>query len=49
MKIMWNLKYGENYNEEAQMLCGKILCLIEIALNNTYSRSMNDKRNYNPK
>uniref|UniRef100_A0A7S3J0M4 Uncharacterized protein n=1 Tax=Euplotes harpa TaxID=151035 RepID=A0A7S3J0M4_9SPIT len=31
------------------MLCGKILCLILIALNETYSRSMNEKRNFNAK
>lgn len=31
------------------MLCGKILSLIEIALHNTYTRAINDKRNYNPK
>ena len=44
-KLM-NLGFGENFNIEEMMLCGKILCLIEIALNATYSRSMNDKRSF---
>lgn len=48
-KKIWNLGYEEDFNYEEKILCGKILCLIEIALDATYARSMNDKRNYNPK
>lgn len=48
-KRIATLSLGENYNEEERMLCGKILCLILIALNETYSRSMNEKRNFNAK
>ncbi|CAI2366148.1 unnamed protein product [Moneuplotes crassus] len=49
LKKMLRLTFGDNFNEGSKMLCGKILCLIEIALHNSYSRAINDKRNYNPK
>lgn len=46
MEKLNDQNWGDNIDIEEMMLCGKILCLIEIALNSTYSRSMNDKRNY---
>lgn len=49
LDTVWRLGLGENYKVEERTLCGKILCLIELALNATYARSMNDKRSYNSK
>jgi hypothetical protein len=49
LKKLWTVSFGPNYNIEEKMLCGKVLCLIELALNATYAKSMNDKRSYNHK
>lgn len=49
INTLMKMSFGDQFNKEEKMLCGKILCLIEYALNSTYLRSMNDKRSYNPK
>jgi hypothetical protein len=49
INTLMKISFGDQFNKEEKMLCGKILCLIEYALNSTYLRSTNDKRNYNPK
>ena len=45
----WSNNIRKDHSYEEKMLWGKILWLIETALNATYSRSINDKRNYNQK
>ncbi|CAI2366597.1 unnamed protein product [Moneuplotes crassus] len=45
----WRRTFGSDFNGSSRILCGKILCLIEIAFHNSYSRFVNDKRNFTSK